>query len=163
MRAVQSERRKFLAGFLPPLIVAAVIAGGLLLYYKQYGASSSSYDNAISKCVRDHTFWNQNSTAREEATAACVRDIPESIPDFAMSTGNPARKELRDLWIWHPADLSLQSYGRKKAWLCAEKPVLAGVRLVARASGRCHEAVDNQARVPSPKRHLTYRHYFHNT
>jgi hypothetical protein len=27
--------------------------------------------------VREHTFGNNNATAREEATASCVRDIPE--------------------------------------------------------------------------------------
>ena len=77
MNATRSEKKDFWAGFAPPLIVAAVIAAGLLLYYRDYGDSSSRYNSAISNCVREHTFGNNNATAREEATASCVRDIPE--------------------------------------------------------------------------------------
>ena len=72
-----SQKKDFLAGFIPPLIVAAVIAVGLLIYYRQFGDSDSRYDSAMSNCVRQHTFLNKDSTAREEATASCNNEIPE--------------------------------------------------------------------------------------
>jgi len=77
MNATRSQKKDFWAGFTPPLIAAAVIAAGMLIYYRFYGDSESRYDKAISTCVREHTFWTKDATIREEATAACVRDIPE--------------------------------------------------------------------------------------
>jgi hypothetical protein len=66
----------FLAVVLPPLVVIGVIVLGLAVYYQFYGVSSSQYDNAMSNCVRDKTFWNNSSRDKEEATVACARDVP---------------------------------------------------------------------------------------
>ncbi len=76
-RAV-SGKSGFLAGFIPPFIVAAVIGAGLLIYYHTFGASDARYDRAISNCLRERTFGNASSTAREEATLSCARDIPRT-------------------------------------------------------------------------------------
>ncbi len=76
MGQIKSRNTGFMTIFGPPLVVIAVIAMGLFFYYRVYGASSSRYDNAMSNCVRDRTFWNNSSREREEATVSCSREIP---------------------------------------------------------------------------------------
>jgi hypothetical protein len=76
MASGESRNSGFLARFGPPIFVIAIVLGGLYIYYRVYGDSDTRFDRAISSCVNARTFGNDTSSAREEATASCLRDTP---------------------------------------------------------------------------------------
>lgn len=75
----------FLKRFRLHIAAAAIVvtAIGVFVYLfahsrYQYGDTSTDYERAMADCVRDRTRHSNSDYANDEATAACVKDIPGS-------------------------------------------------------------------------------------
>jgi hypothetical protein len=60
--------------FGPPVLLFLLIVGGLYLYNEKFGDSPSTYDQAISDCVRDRTRVSASTDVQEQVTSDCVRE-----------------------------------------------------------------------------------------
>ncbi len=76
------QEETFLKRFRLHIAAAIVVTAiGVFVYLfahsrHQYGDTSTDYERAMADCVRDRTRHSNSDYANDEATAACVKDIP---------------------------------------------------------------------------------------
>jgi hypothetical protein len=79
------QEESFLRRFRLHIAVAAIVVAaiGVFIYLfnhsrHQYGDATTDYERAMAECLRDRTRHSASDYANDEATAACVKDIPGS-------------------------------------------------------------------------------------
>jgi nitrogen fixation-related uncharacterized protein len=82
-KANVKREETFLRRFRLHIAVAAIVftVVGVFVYLfahsrHQYGDTSTDYERAMAECLRDRTRHSDSDYANDEATAACVKDIP---------------------------------------------------------------------------------------
>jgi hypothetical protein len=83
-KANAKREETFLRRFRLHIAVAAIVVTiGVFVYLfnhsrYQYGDATTDYERAMAECLRDRTRHSTSEYANDEATAACVKDIPGS-------------------------------------------------------------------------------------